>query len=289
MLTSEQVQITIEIGDIDKLAGSNKAVKKLLVFTLIKANEQALHNGQLIKEYISFPLQELVDIGSYKSLRSARAGFNFGTDVLTSFKIKGHIQQGKKKESSINALEIPFTGARIEWGQCIIFLNKRINWGFIAQYFTILPLYYFRLSNKAGDLLLYIFYLARQRTKDISKKGYFTISLRAIQHRLHLPNEKGLNNPQRDIKDAIENAIEKIETEQSKTRGNMDFSLLPVYDDTASITDFLDNGYLKVGLFGTFAEFFTAINKDTVKQIEAAQKRQERITEKAIAIKQANK
>lgn len=288
-LKTQKASVTIELADIDKLTGSNKPAKKLFVLALIKANEQAIHEGQLTKNYVSFPLQELIDTGFYSTPQSARKGFNAGMDTLTSLKIKGHIQQTKKKGSSIDALEVLFTGARIERGQCTIFFNERISWSFIAQYFTILPRYYFRLPNRASDLLYYIFYLARQHTKDIEVRGYFTISFRAIQHRLQLPSEVGNNNPDRTIKQPIEEAIEQIEDGHSGLYGNEDFSLLPVYDEYAPIASFLDNGYLRVELKGSFAETFIAISKDTAKQIEAAQKRQARITEKAVAINTAKK
>lgn len=288
-LKTQKASVTIELADIDKLTGSNKPAKKLFVLALIKANEQAIHEGQLTKNYVSFPLQELIDTGFYSTPQSARKGFNAGMDTLTSLKIKGHIQQTKKKGSSIDALEVLFTGARIERGQCTIFFNERISWSFIAQYFTILPRYYFRLPNRASDLLYYIFYLARQHTKDIEERGYFTISFRAIQHRLQIPSEVGNNNPDRTIKQPIEEAIEQIEDGHSGLYGNEDFSLLPVYDEYAPIASFLDNGYLRVELKGSFAETFIAISKDTAKQIEAAQKRQARITEKAVAINTAKK
>ena len=288
-LKTQKAQVTIELADIDKLTGSNKPAKKLFVLSLIKANEQAIHEGQLTRDYISFPLQELVDIGFYKSLRSARTGFNSGMDTLTSLKIKGHIQQTRKKGSSIDALEVLFTGAKIENNQCFVRFNYAIDWGFIVQYFTILPRYYFALPNRASDLLYYIFYLARQHTRDIEERGYFTIGFRAIQQRLQLPNEKGAANPQRDIKQPIEDAIVQIEDGHNLVYGNTEFSLLPVYDETATISEYLENGYLKVELKGAFAETFIAISKDTAKQIEAAQKRQARITEKAIAINTAKK
>lgn len=288
-LKSQKASVTIELADIDKITGSNKPAKKLFVLSLIKANEQAIFDGQLTKDYVSFPLQELVDIGFYKSLRSARTGFLSGADTLTSLKVKGHIQRNKKTGSTIDTLEVLFTGAKIDKNQCFIRLNYTIDWSFIAQYFTILPRYYFRLPNRASDLLYYIFYLARQHTRDIEERGYFTIGFRAIQHRLQLPNEVGSPNPQRDIKQPIENAIEELETKHSKLYGNTEFSLLPVCDDTAPIADYLNNGYLKVGLTGSFAETFIAISKDTAKQIETAQKRQARITEKAVAINTAKK
>lgn len=282
-----KAKVTIELADIDKMTGSNKPAKKLFVLSLIKANEQAIFDGQLTKDYISFPLQELIDIGFYKTPQSARTGFKAGMDALTSLKIKGHIQQTKKRGSSIDALEVLFTGANIKNGQCTVYFNPRISWSFIAQYFTILPRYYFKLPNRASDLLYYIFFLARQHTRDIEERGYLTIGFRAIQHRLQLPSEIDNGNPYRTIKQPIEEAIEELETEHSLLYGNTEFSLLPVYEEAASIKDYLDNGYLRVSLTGAFAETYIAISKDTAKQIEQAEKRQARITEKAVAIKTA--
>ena len=288
-LSTNKASITIELSDIEKLTGSNKPAKKLFVLALIKANEQAIHDGQLTKDYVSFPLQELIDIGFYSTPQSARRGFNDGMDTLTSLKIKGHIQQTKKQETSIDALEVLFTGSRIERGQCKIFFNDRISWNFLAQFFTTLPIYYFRLSNRASDLLYYIFFLARQHTKDIEERGYFTISFRAIQHRLQLPNENSTKNPQRDIRDPIDEAIEALEIEHSKTYDNLEFALLPVCNDEDQISDYLDNGYLKVSLTGSFAETFIAISKATARKIESARKKHDRIEEKAIAINMAKK
>ena len=279
--------VTIELADIEKLTGSNKPAKKLFVLSLIKANEQAIHDGLLTQDYISFPLKELLDIGFYQTIQSARKGFKTGADTLTSIKAKGRQQKSKKSKSSIEALEVLFTGARIKNGQCYLYFNPRIDWGFFAQYFTIIPRYYFKLPSRASDLIYYIFFLARQHTQEIEEQGYFTISFRAIQHKLQLPNEKGLNNPQRDIKDKIEDAITQIEDEHNNTYGNMDFKLLPVYDEGATIGEYLDNGYLKVSLEGKFAKMFIQISLDTKKQIKQTEQMKARITEKAIAIKTA--
>lgn len=287
IMNAPKSQVTVELADIDKLTGSNKPAKKLFVFALIKANEHAIFDGRLAKDGVSFPLQELIDIGFYKTPQSARKGFKDGMDALTSLKVKGTLQETKKKTRSIDALEVLFTGANIKNGQCTIYFNERINWSFITRYFTILPLYYFRLPSRASDLLYYIFYLARQKTKEIEQRGYFTISFRAIQNRLQLPSEVGNTRPQQTIKQPIEEAIEQIETEHSLQYGNMELQLLPCYDEAASIKGYLDNGYLKITLVGNFASTFIKISKDTAKQIEQAEKRQERITEKAIAMKTA--
>lgn len=132
---SQKDIVNIELADIEKIekvTGSNKAAKKLFVFSLIKAKEQAIHNGQLTKDYISFPLQELVDIGFYKSLRSAKTGFFSEFGALTSIKIGGKVQKNKKQKG----VRVLFTGARIENGQCYVFFNPYINWSFLIQYYN---------------------------------------------------------------------------------------------------------------------------------------------------------
>lgn len=288
-LKNKTETVTIELADINKLTGHNRPAKKLFVLALIMANEQALHNGELTREYVSFPLQELVDIGFYKSLKTARAGFLAGADTLTSLKVKGHYQYGKKKNDANDALRVLFPDAQIVKGQCSIYLNPRINWGFIATYFTKLPRYYFRLSNRGSDLLYYIFYMARQKTTEIKERGYFTIGFRAIQYRLQLPSEVNNTNPYRTIREPIESAIEEIEEAHASHFENMDFGLLPVFDDTAPIADYLDRGYLRVELKGEFAADFIALSEAAAAKIAAATKKRERIQEQAIAINTAKK
>lgn len=273
--------VTLELADIEKLTGSNKTAKKLFIFNLIKMNEQAYSGGVLKRNYVQFPLQELIDIGFYSTLRSARQGFNNGMDILTSLKLKGSMQKGKKEVAT--ALEVLFTGANIKNGTCTVFLNERINWGFIASYYTILPSYSFKLSNKAFDLILYVFYLARQRLKDIESKGYFTISLKALQNQLQLPQES--INPTRDIKKPIEDAIAEIMSYSQQT----EFLIEPVVDNNAPIAAYLAEGYIKITLRGNYAASFIELSKDRAKQIQTAQKRKEAITERAIAINTAKK
>ena len=288
---AETAEIEIELDDIYKLTGSNKPAKKLLVLALIKANEQAIHSGKLTKDYISFSLKELIDIGFYKTPQSARKGFNSGADALTSLKVRGTVKKTKKQAATIDRLEVLFTGAEIikGQGQCYLYLNTRISWSFLAQYFTILPRYYFRLPNRASDLLYYIFYLARQNTDKIERQHYFTISFRAIQHELQLPSEKRLNNPLRDIKEAIETAVGQIEKEHSNYYHNKEFSLELVYDEAATISDYLDNGYLKIKFEETFAKVFIELYEKAAKKIEQAKKKQERIQAEAITRATAKK
>lgn len=290
-LQEPMASITIELPDVEQVLGSNKAAKKLFVLSLIKLNERAFFKGELGKTYISFPLQELIDLGLYSNERSAREGFLDGMNTLTSLKIKGYIKKNKKAEITIKGkgFEVLFIGAWVINSQCLIRINEEIPWEFMVQYFTVLPRYYFKLSNRAADLLYYIFYLARQNAQDIEKRGYFTINFRAIQHRLQLPSETTSPNPQRDIRDAIDKAIEELETEHHKFYNNMEFGLFPVCDDSAKITEYLDNGYLEVRLTGAFAKDFIEISRKTAKRIELSEKRRDRIAEKALAINTAKK
>lgn len=285
VVASDNSTVTIELADIDKLIGSNKQAKKMFILSLIKINEQAYSDGSMRRNFIQFPLQELIEIGYYKVPQSARKGFHDATDILTSLKVKGTLQKGKKKTVEQSAIEVLFTGANIKKGTCTIFLNERINWGFVASFYTILPKYYFKLSNRASDLLYYIFYLARQKTKEIENRGYFTISMRAVQERLNLPSEVGNKDPQRTIKQPIEEALEAIE-DASK---DLEFKITPIYNMGDPIATFLSNGYLKVELSGKYAENFIALSKEKAKEIQKAEKRRESIQERAIAINTAKK
>lgn len=273
-INSDNSTVEIELADIEKLTGSNKTAKKLFIFNLIKMNEQAYSGGVLRRNYMQFPLQELQDIGFYSTLRSARQGYKNGMDILTSLKIKGSVKKGKKEVTT--ALEVLFTGASIKNGVCTVFINERVNWDFVALFYTILPKYSFKLSNRAFDLILYIFYLARQNIKQIKDKNCFNISLRAIQNQLQLPSEIGLDKPQRDIKEPIEKAIDEIMEYSNST----EFYIEPVVDDNAPITAYLDGGYIKISLKGGYAKNFIELSKVKEKQIEIVKKRQETITKK---------
>ena len=276
IIDSGNSAVTVELSDIEKLIGNNKPAKKLFVFTSIKIAEQAMSGGDLRRDYIEFPLKELVDTGNYKSLNSARRGFNDAMDVLTSLKVKGKLKKGKK-EIEQESLRVLFTGSDIKKSTCYVYLNPRVNWGFVNAFFTIMPRYCFALPNRAFDLLYYIFYLARQNTKAIKDKGYFTISMRAVQMRLGLPSEKGNANPDRTIKEPIEKAIEEIED----LNGNYNFTITPIYDSDKSILDFLDRGFLEIRMHEEFAKYFIELSQKQEKKIETYQKRQQAIVDKA--------
>ena len=60
--------------------------------------------------------------------------------------------------------------------------------------------------------------------------------------------------------------------------------MLLVEDSNAPIKDYLDKGYLKVSLKGDYAKRFIEISRKKADKIEAAEKRREKIADKARAI-----
>ena len=278
-------EVKIYLSDIDKISGNNKAARKMLTYALIKVNEQAYSNHALKRNFIQFEISDLVNAGLYSTPQSARVGFKNSAEILTSLKISGTLKKGKK-EISQDAGEVLFTGWRAGTGDgsCILFINERISWDFVAAFYTILPRYCFRLPARSFDLLYYIFYQARQHYRDIEEKGYFTISMKAIQERLNLPDENS-RNADRDIRQASESAITAIEDE-GKDRN---FTITPVYKEGSSISEYLNNGYIKVGMSGQYAAPFKELAHSKEKRTATAQKRRETITQKAIAINMAKK
>ena len=273
--------VTLEIADVSKLAGNNGPVKKLFVRILAKANERALYNGIVTNDVI-FHLDDLIEDKQYTSRRTAKKGVGTSLDILTGVKItlKGDATRGR----------VLFPTYDIErTGRVRVVLNEDLNWREIASFFMLLPSYYYRLSNRAGDLLFYICYLARQNLNDIQDHGYFTISFRAIQNRLMLPSEKENKNPQRDIKDPINDAITEMEDANLETQNNTDLQFELVCDDTLPIAEYLDTGYLKVFVNNALADTLLETKRQNDrKRIEAEHKREKREAMKQAQLEKLN-
>ena len=280
-IQSAKAEVTIEHPDLSKISTGSRPAKSMLTLCLIKANEQALHSGTLSQDFVTFPLQELVDLGIYSSLRTARRGFMSGMDVLKSFKLKGKISNPKH---SIDAITVLFTDAYIRNGQCFVYLNPRVDWGMIVTFYSILPTTYWSLlakSNRAADLYRYIFSQARQHIDDIAKGKSFNISFRKIHALLMLPSEVGCKKPKQFIREPIENAIEEIEVAHFEDFGNGNLQLELHYDEDANIQDYLNNGYLSVYMCGDFTEKLIKQSNHRSKEIETSKKRKARIQDEA--------
>ena len=275
--------VKVQLPDtiIEKLTGYSVAVKKFFALTLEKINEQAYQDGHLTRNYIEFPIEEIVERGIYGSYQSALRGAKGAMNCLTNIKIEGELSFNRKdsvKYSHIYGVAVLFPTVGYKNGQCRLYLNEQADWRFVFQAFSMLPSYYYQLSNRASELLYLIFSAARQHTDDIKKHGYFSISFRAIQQALHLPNEGETKNPQREIKGEILNAVDEIESTHRECFGNDEDMLFlsPEYNETWPIARFLNEGYLQVSLSGTFAQPFIEIEKDKVKGLAEAKRKKEK-------------
>lgn len=278
------VSVELSSAMITNLSGYSVATKKIFALILEKINEQAFNDGHLTRDYIEFSTQEVIERGIYSVYQSAVKGLKNAMHTLTNIKLEGEIKFRKDSTVSFSnnyMLAVLFPTAENKRGQWHIRLNDDVNWGFLLQAFSILPIYYYSLPNRASELLYLIFAIARQHTEDIKKRGYFTISFRVIQQALHLPDEDKTKHTTQDIKDVILAAIDEIEKTHRECFVNDETMLFlsPEYDDDWPITQFLNKGYLQVSLTGIFAQPFIAIEDDKTKRLKEAKRRQQKALE----------
>lgn len=280
-----EYSFSIEIQDIGKLTGSNKAVKKIFILALSKLKQQAYSEGKLVRNYVSWTAQELVELGMYSNTFNAIRGVEEATRPLLGVIVSGSFHAGKDESPLANSFDIGvlFHRLKCENGVFKLFLNEGLNWGKIAKYNASVPRAYFGLPNKAADLLYWIFLQARKNKKDIKEKGFVTLKFRTIQQQLGLPSERGNPHAARDIKDAIEAAIVDIEDATKADSAAGLFRVTPFYNEDDTITDFLDKGFLKIELSGEYAKRCIEISDKQEKIIQQNQQRKARIEEKAAA------
>lgn len=284
--STDNTETTIHLDNIDLFTKANKPLKKILTYTLVKLSKENVTENMDRDISIKFPLEDFVDLGCYKTLRTARQAFNQAKNPLTSIKIEGVVRDKKDmKQITDSGIEVLFTGAHIKNGIVEIFLNKRINWEvFALQYFSILPKSYFSLSDNAADTLLNIFILARKRLNNIDKDKYFNISFRTLQQILDLPDENLTKNPGRDIKEPILNALNEVSTIESG-----DIVIEPVYNVNGNIIEFLEDGYARISLHNEYLDYFGSLAKTKKNKIADTMKKREEIVEKAKVKAIANK
>lgn len=284
--STDNTETVIHLDNIDLFTKANKPLKKILTYTLINLSKKNISENPTQDISIKFPLQDFVDLGCYKTIRSARQAFNDAKNPLTSIKIEGVVRDKKDmKQITDSGIEVLFTGAHIKNGIAEIYLNRRINWELFAlQYFSILPKTYFALSDNAADTLLNIFMLARKRLNDIDKKESFNISFKTLQQIMDLPDETQTKNPGRDIKEPILNALAEVTKME-----NGDVIIEPVFNPNGNIIEFLENGYAKVSLHNEYLEYFESLAHTKRTKIEATMKKREEIAEKAKVKALANK
>ena len=229
------------------------SAKKMLLFLLVKMNQQCQHKGIRQRNEITFPLQELVDCGLYASIKSARKGFLAAAKVLSAIQVMGYDKvdgEDGKKTVGVSSPQCPFTDFSVSRNLCSVTVNPAMDIAFFCHSYAIIPKEVFGLSNRGFTLVWYLCFLARQNIKKLVADGYFTLNIRTIQALLALPEEERNKDVKRTIKQPVEDAVQEI---MEATNGTMEIEL--VKQETA-IKEYLKQGYLKIKLSNSFIEYY---------------------------------
>lgn len=250
------IEITISQADA-YLKKSRKTTEKILTYVLQTMTAQ--HYPSNVRLFLS----DLVDAGLYSTTSNAKRGIIEFFEQQKLITLKGTVK--KNRETVVEKGGILFYSYTFDKGKGIIDLrmNEEFNIDFIANYYSIFPRFAYSLkNNNAFTLVRYIFYIARQRTREIKKSGSFNIKLDAIRENLGLPSVSDVKNRKykQFIIDPIEKAIEEIEEALQNIPEAQDrsFTITPIVDENANINEWLE-GYIEVGISGEFAKSFISI------------------------------
>lgn len=238
-----------------------KLVMKMWIFLLKEIDKKALSYGKLVKNYVSFHLNDLVDHGIYQTIDGARRGYKSAKEALNTIIINGWAKKGKGKNApkyEIKNFEPLFSEGEnsIVNGICVVDINKNINWNGLSQYYMKVPNYFFWANYKSGQLLIYICYLSRQQNTIDAESIHFNVSIQSLYFRLNLPNINGKSKDKRRIQKIITNAIldkyDGLLAVQKKS--SMDDISIEDYLKPCSIGYYLENGYISVTVTGELAK-----------------------------------
>lgn len=275
-----EFSICMEDADLFKGGHLGSAARKVFVYLLSQVVTQALDNGEITRDRIVISYQDLINKGLYASVRTANTGIERAFNQLSSLKFSGTFstkgKNGKKieqKELGVLFYHMTKTGK----GEVVIYLNDKFNWNVLVQYYITIPDIYYSLPSNAADILYYICYLARQRREEITKTGAFTISYRAIQMYLNLPDEKAATKATTQIREPIEAAIGNILDNVPQDILTID----PGETEYTSIHNYLSNS-LTVTPKGKYLKHLQEVFETAEKKISANQKRVQKIKDKAL-------
>lgn len=245
----------------------NSATKKIFIRAMKKLGEKRYSNDLFNDISVEITTDELVALGMYSTLDSARVALKTATN-LNDIKISGtidYIEEGKRKSGNIIKDKLDLTGIQIfktgivrGSGTLVIQFERNINYEYLLPNISILPNYYYSLTEGGADLLMYLYGLAVNKVEEIASTGCFYVSLKDIHSYLNLPDYTKANNPKRDIKEKIENLI--IGNIHEKDGGkNIHLSIVDVNEKDA-IAHWILNGRLKVEMLGESLKHFQKMN-----------------------------
>lgn len=267
----------VQFDEVQKVIKNNTAAAKFLPFIMTRINQQAYYPESGLRiETVSFPVEDIQRYFGCNSRRAAITMFNAATEALTSIKVRARRQINRKKKLETGqALAVLFTYRGVSNGICSVDLNGRIDWRALSDFFMIIPKYAYskNISLRTFNLIMCICSRARQSPESINKKGEFNIRNRVLQKWLNLPMEKKTKNPGRDIVEKIEKAMEELE---EADKGEMFMLEHGGPDETAGITEFMNNGYIRVKIQPSVIDWYKDVAKKREEQAKKAEKGKQR-------------
>lgn len=252
------------------LKGGGKTILKLFFFML-----QCWAQYGYRREF-SFPLSMLVDLGMNTSIDSARVAVKTFMIRQSQFHLSLTTPTGgkgkDKKETKKTSGGVVFYNYQIENNIVTISVNDKMPMQLLANFFTMLPLFAYKLSTKAFNIIYYIMYLARQKGDELStNNGKFHVSLEAIRQYLELPTPAEVKNHKyyEKIREPIESAIKEVK--DNMPDNSFHFEMKQRNTDDSSIAAWL-NGDLEIELPAEMAAQFIEIADKAKKHYKQRQR-----------------
>ena len=287
---SQDEEFFISLKNADILFGKrNASFLKIFMYCLQEMN------AQNYPESLQISLQKMVNIGMYSSVGNAYTAIdNFyekQKNLETSAKVKyGDKVIGKEKGMLFTNIRHDVLNRYVT-----LTINKANNLAeFFTKYFTILPQFAYSLSSSGFMLTWYIFYRARQNTKSIADKNYFTMNLDKVREYLGLldPDEIQKNHNRKykqyiytPIMKTIKEINDKCRETEKEECDKFEIELKAPEFKTATVKEWLRQGYIEIHLDGAFSEGFKSIARKTEQDRQRWLKQKEEAKARAIAKK----
>lgn len=276
---TKNAQTIIEVLGSACMKISSREAKKVLHFIESELYQRTYYKGRMNDELVTFPLQKMVDLKLYTSLQNARRAFYNASNVLTALRVSATVKSGSK-EISINdegnARIVLFPTMLVENGQCVVRLNRDINWSPFLKDFFLMPDSWWSLPDNASDLEYKIFRAIRLNKDHIDENGKITvrIALSTVASWLSLPTTT--KNPKRDVKEPIETAVKQI----AESLDPSSFKIRIKTEMNSSLSQYLA-GSLEITVSGAYTQNLIGLSEKQQERIERAVRRKEEIVKEA--------
>jgi len=202
MIRGKSSQVTYFFNDSDVITGKSRA-DAVFDYTMCKLIE-GFKDGSIKKKgeiVVAYPLQDLVEIGLYEDIRTARRSFERAMKVIQSIQISGskRIRKGPIGETMTHLI----SGSTIKKNIAMVHLGAYIDWKSEVEQFIKMPKEVFALSSQA-------YRLAKALYKSIRVNRYtdwFTVSFRYVAVKTGIVID--YNKPSR-VRDSILSTVTEL-------------------------------------------------------------------------------